>query len=205
VPLDTGFEIALWVPPLVAFVISFFACMGGVSGAFLLLPFQVSVLGFTAPAVSATNQLFNATSIPAGVYRYWREGRMVWPLTWILVAGTLPGVLLGAVIRVRWLPDPAAFKLFAAVVMAYIGARMVRDLLRSGADTEAERAFHVYRKLKPEKIAEFLDKIADEIVALGDELLERGSAESGLPVARLTAERGRTAGQLKLFAGIIHI
>ena len=134
-------EVAVWVPPLVAFVISFFTCMGGVSGAFLLLPFQMSVLGFTAPAVSATNHLYNAASIPAGVYRYWREGRMVWPVTWIVVAGTLPGVFLGAFIRVRWLPDPESFKLFAAGVMAYIGARMIRDLARGPTDSAAA-AFH---------------------------------------------------------------
>ena len=42
--------------------------------------------------------------------------------------------------------------------------------------------------------------IADQILALGDELLERGHAESGLPLARLTGERGRTVGQLRLFA-----
>ena len=143
VPDTASVEIAFWVPPLVAFVISFFTCMGGVSGAFLLLPFQMSVLGFTAPAVSATNQLFNATSIPAAVYGYGREGRMLWPLTWIIVAGTMPGVFLGAVVRVRWLPDPGSFKVFAALVMAWIGARMVRDLVTGpGPASESERAFH---------------------------------------------------------------
>ncbi len=86
-----GIEVSPWVPPLVAFGISFFTSMGGVSGAFLLLPFQMSVLGYTNPSVSATNQLFNIVAIPSGVYRYWQEGRMVWPLTWIVVAGTLPG------------------------------------------------------------------------------------------------------------------
>lgn len=125
-----GIEVALWIPPAVAFVISFLTSMGGVSGAFLLLPFQMSVLGYTTPSVSATNQLFNVVAIPSGVYRYWREGRMVWPLTWVIVIGTLPGVLLGAFVRVTWLPDARNFKLFAAVVLAYIGLRMVRDLLR---------------------------------------------------------------------------
>jgi NADP-dependent aldehyde dehydrogenase len=61
-------------------------------------------------------------------------------------------------------------------------------------------AFHEYRDLEPELRARFLETIADEIIALGDELLERGHAESGLPVARLTGERARTAGQLRLFA-----
>jgi NADP-dependent aldehyde dehydrogenase len=61
-------------------------------------------------------------------------------------------------------------------------------------------AFHGYRDLDPEVRARFLETIADEIMALGDELPERGHAESGLPVARLTGERARTVGQLRLFA-----
>ena len=124
-----GIEVAPWLPPLVAFVISFFTSMGGVSGAFLLLPFQMSFLGYTNPSVSATNQLFNVVAIPSGVYRFCREGRMVWPLTWVVVAGTLPGVFIGAFVRIAWLPDPRNFKLFAAVVLLYIGGRMLRDLL----------------------------------------------------------------------------
>jgi uncharacterized membrane protein YfcA len=125
-----GIDVHPLIPPLVAFVVSLFTSMGGVSGAFLLLPFQVSVLGFTSPAVSATNQIYNIVAIPSGVWRYIREGRMVWPLTWIVIAGTLPGVFMGAVIRVSFLPDPADFKLFVGVVLFYIGARMLRDLLK---------------------------------------------------------------------------
>lgn len=123
-------EVALWIPPLVAFVISFFTSMGGVSGAFLLLPFQMSFLGYTSPSVSATNQLFNIVAIPGGVYRFWKEGRMVWPLTWVVVIGTLPGVLIGAFIRIAYLPNPKNFKLFAAVVLLYIGLKMTKELMR---------------------------------------------------------------------------
>jgi uncharacterized membrane protein YfcA len=126
----SGIDIALWIPPLVAAVISFFTSMGGVSGAFLLLPFQVSFLGYTAPSVSATNQLFNIVAIPSGVYRYYREGRMVWPLTWVVVAGTLPGVFIGAILRVAYLPDPRNFKLFAAGVLFYTGLKLVLDLVK---------------------------------------------------------------------------
>ncbi len=135
-----GIEVQPWIPPLVAFVISFFTSMGGVSGAFLLLPFQMSFLGYTAPSVSATNQLFNIVAIPSGAYRYWQEGRMVWPLTWIVVAGTLPGVLVGAIVRIKYLPDPIQFKMFAAAVLLYIGIRMIRDLLgkNSGTQTKAQ-------------------------------------------------------------------
>lgn len=129
-----GIEVAFWIPPLIAFVISFFTSMGGVSGAFLLLPFQMSFLGYTNPSVSATNQLFNILAIPSGVYRYWKEGRMVWPLTWIVIAGTLPGVFIGAIVRVAYLPNPRHFKLFAACVLLYIGLRMAVDLLKKKAD-----------------------------------------------------------------------
>jgi uncharacterized membrane protein YfcA len=131
-----GVEVAVWVPPLVAFVISIFTSMGGVSGAFLILPFQMSFLGYTHPSVSATNQLYNIVAIPSGVYRYWKEGRMVWPLTWIVITGTLPGVFIGAFLRVAYLPDPKNFKLFAAAVLLYIGIRMAGDLVRkkSGAN-----------------------------------------------------------------------
>jgi uncharacterized membrane protein YfcA len=124
--------VTTWVllPPVVAFIVSFFTSMGGISGAFLLLPFQISFLGYTHPSVSATNQLFNVVAIPSGVFRFCREGRMVWPLTWIVVAGTLPGVFIGAIVRIVYLPDPKHFKLFAAAVLLYVGLRMVRDLAK---------------------------------------------------------------------------
>ncbi len=123
-----GIEVNPFIPPIVAFCISFIASMGGISGAFLLLPFQMSVLGYTHPSVSATNQFFNIIAIPSGVYRYWKEGRLVWPLVWIVVLGTLPGVFIGAIVRVLYLPDAKSFKLFAALVLLYIGAKMLFDM-----------------------------------------------------------------------------
>ncbi len=136
-----GIEVSPLIPPLAAMVISFCTSMAGVSGAFLLLPFQMSVLGFTNPSVSSTNQLFNIVAIPSGVYRYLREGRMVWPLTWAVIIGTLPGVFLGAWLRVAYLPDPRQFKLFVAVVLGYVGCRMVRDLIfrKKKGPAEAEK------------------------------------------------------------------
>src|SRR5512144_2121949 len=115
--------------PLVSLVISFFTSMGGISGAFLLLPFQMSVLNYTAPSVSGTNHVFNIVAIPSGVYRYIKEGRMAWPLTWVVIAGTLPGVFIGYYLRVLYLPDPKTFKLFVGCVLLYIGVRLVKDLL----------------------------------------------------------------------------
>jgi uncharacterized membrane protein YfcA len=133
----SGVEVSPAIPGLVAIVVSFFTSMGGVSGAILLLPFQMSFLGYTNPSVSATNQLFNIVAIPSGVYRYYKEGRIVWPLTRAVIIGTLPGVFIGAIVRVAYLPDPKNFKLFAALVLLYIGVRLVRDLLgkvQSGAN-----------------------------------------------------------------------
>ena len=70
-------EVSPFVPPLVAFAVSFFTSMGGISGAFLLLPFQMTFLGYTNTSVSATNQLYNVFSNPGGVFRYYREKRML--------------------------------------------------------------------------------------------------------------------------------
>jgi uncharacterized membrane protein YfcA len=126
-------EVNPLLPPLVAFVISFFTSMGGVSGAFLLLPYQVSVLGFVSPAVTPTNMVFNIGAIPAGIYRFSKEGRMCWPLAWIIVIAALPGLLAGIIVRIRYLPDPRAFKFFVGCVLLYIGYRMVRDLLGTRA------------------------------------------------------------------------
>jgi len=125
-----GIEVSLLVPPLVAFAISAVTSTGGVSGAFLILPFQVSVLGFTSPAVSPTNMVFNIVAIPGGVYRYIREGRMAWPLFWIIAVGTLPGIFAGAMIRIAWLPDPGPFKFFVGWVLLYIGGRLLLETIR---------------------------------------------------------------------------
>ncbi|MET3879449.1 aldehyde dehydrogenase (NADP(+)) [Chitinophaga sp. OAE865] len=68
---------------------------------------------------------------------------------------------------------------------------------------KATVAFKIYRHTSPEQRAQFLEAIATEIVAVGDPLLERAVAESGLPLARITGERMRTANQLRLFAAIL--
>ena len=133
----SGVEVHPAIPFIVAFVVSLFTSMSGVSGAFLLLPFQVSVLGFTSPSVSPTNLVYNIVAIPSGVYRYIREGRMAWPLAWIIIAGTLPGVFLGAFLRIRFLPDPARFKLFIGCVLFYIGARLLYELTPGGREARA--------------------------------------------------------------------
>jgi 2,5-dioxopentanoate dehydrogenase len=78
----------------------------------------------------------------------------------------------------------------------------------SAADVEracelAALAFDSYRQVSLETRARFLEAIAENIVALGDALIERAHIESALPKARLEGERGRTVGQLKLFASLV--
>lgn len=144
----SGVDVAWWIPPAVAFGISSITSMGGVSGAFLLLPFQVSVLGFAGPAVTPTNHLFNVVAIPSGVYRYMREGRMAWPVTWVIIAGTLPGVILGSLLRIHVLPDPRNFKLFAGCVLLYIGVRILYEnaISRSGGQERTRKLEEAFQK-----------------------------------------------------------
>ncbi|PWU15647.1 MAG: aldehyde dehydrogenase (NADP(+)) [Verrucomicrobia bacterium] len=67
----------------------------------------------------------------------------------------------------------------------------------------AVSAFADYRAKPPDQIAAFLEQIAQEILALGDTLIQRAQAETALPAARLTSERGRTVNQLKMFADLV--
>jgi len=68
---------------------------------------------------------------------------------------------------------------------------------------KAHAAFQQYRNKSGQEKAGFLEAIAEEIVSLGSDLISRAMEESGLPEARLTGERGRTVGQLKLFAQLL--
>lgn len=126
----SGIETYWWLPGLVAFCISAFTSTGGLTGAFILVPFQVSVLRWTAPGVSPTSLLFNLIAIPSGVWRLHQEGRMLWSLAWLTGIGTVPGLVLGAWLRVSFLPDPRAFKLFAGLVLLYLGGKLVFDIAK---------------------------------------------------------------------------
>lgn len=122
-----GIKTYVFIPPVVAFTISFFTSMAGISGAFLLLPFQMSVLGFTTASVTSTNFLFNVTGTPGGVYRYMKECRFAWPVALTIVAGIIPGVLIGYYIRINLLPDPRYFKLFVGIVLLFVALKLIKD------------------------------------------------------------------------------
>ena len=104
-----------------AFAVAVAATPAGVSGAVLLLPFQVSVLGTPSPAVTPTNLLYNVIATPGALYRYWRQGQTGGRLALVLVAGTLPGVIAGSVIRVELLPGPRVFDLVVCAVLLPLG------------------------------------------------------------------------------------
>ena len=125
----SGVETYLFVPPLVMFIAASITATGGISGAFLLLPFQVSVLHYTSPGASATNFIYNIVAIPGGVYRYIRDGKFSWTLFLSLMIGTLPGVFFGYWMRIVYLPDPKRFKFFVGCVLIYLGLRTIWSAL----------------------------------------------------------------------------
>ena len=104
-----------------AFAVAALATPAGVSGAVLLLPFQVSVLGTPSPAVTPTNLLYNVVATPGALYRYWRQGQTGGRLAVLLICGTLPGVVAGSVIRVELLPGPRVFDVVVAAILLPLG------------------------------------------------------------------------------------
>ncbi|WP_455836400.1 aldehyde dehydrogenase (NADP(+)) [Pseudarthrobacter siccitolerans] len=79
---------------------------------------------------------------------------------------------------------------------------LTEDQLKA-ATTAAAEAFPAFSTLDPETHASFLEAIADNIEAIGEELILRAGQETGLPAARLQGERARTTGQLRLFAAVV--
>lgn len=145
----SGVETYWWLPMLVAFCISSITSTGGVTGAFILLPFAVSVLGYDSPGVSPTNMLYNVVAIPSGVYRFHREKRMLWSMALVTGIGTLPGLVLGAMIRLKYLPDPRSFKLFVGLVLLYLGGKLVQDLIkkrRENNKANGNKDWHINRQ-----------------------------------------------------------
>jgi len=118
-----------------AFAIALTATPAGVSGAVLLLPFQVSVLGTPSPAVTPTNLLYNVVATPGALYRYWRQGQSGGGLSLVLIAGTLPGVIAGSVIRVDLLPSAHVFDLVVSGVLLPLGIWLAWTNPPRGQDT----------------------------------------------------------------------
>jgi uncharacterized membrane protein YfcA len=102
----------------------------GVSGAVFLLPVQLSLLSVPSPAVTPTNLLFNIVAGPGALARYRKHSQLAAPLTRQLILGTLPGVIIGAVIRVFAVPGPRVFHLIVAVFLFPLGLWLCARTLR---------------------------------------------------------------------------
>jgi 2,5-dioxopentanoate dehydrogenase len=98
-----------------------------------------------------------------------------------------------------WVPSTTTFTSTPASGPSHTFAVGTPDLVARACEA-AEDAFWTYGYTSRETRAAFLEAIADEIEARGPSITEIGTQETGLPVARLEGERGRTTGQLRLFA-----
>ena len=87
----------------------------------MLVPVQVSILGVANPAVTPTNLLYNLIAIPGGLAGYLRRTPDL-ALARILILGSVPGVVAGAILRVTALEGPDAFYAVIAVVLLPLGA-----------------------------------------------------------------------------------
>ncbi len=122
---------------VVGLVIAVVTAPVGVSGAVFLLPVQLSVFGVASPAVTPTNLLYNVVAGPGALLRYRRAGLLNSPLTRRLVIGTLPGVVVGAVVRVFVVPGPTAFRLLVAGLLMPLGLWLIVRTLRPAPATPA--------------------------------------------------------------------
>jgi uncharacterized membrane protein YfcA len=92
-----------------------------VSGAVLLPPFQQSVLDTPVMAVAPTNLVYNIIATPGALYQFWRQRQTGGRLTALLIAGAVPGVVAGCVIRARFLPGMDVFDFIVAGVLIPFG------------------------------------------------------------------------------------
>ena len=99
----------------------------------------------------------------------------------------------------KWVDGPATFQSSPSSGEPKTFAVGSPELVARACEA-AEDAFAVFSATSREERAVFLEKIAEELDVRGDEITQVGAAETGLPEARLVGERGRTTGQLRLFA-----
>lgn len=112
----------------------------GISGAVFLLPVQLDLLGIPSPRVTPTNLLFNVVAVPGSLLRYRRGPTAFGALSRLLVAGTLPGVIAGAVIRVYLVPGVRPFRIIAGLVLLPLGASVLARRSSEGDSDRAERS-----------------------------------------------------------------
>jgi len=79
--VDLYTQMIEFTAPLAAFVIALLSSQAGISGAFLILPMQITLLGVNPAITSSTNFVYNLVAIPSGLYGYWKEKRLFLPLS----------------------------------------------------------------------------------------------------------------------------
>jgi uncharacterized protein len=113
----------------------------GISGAVLLIPVQLSVLGVPSPSVTPTNLLFNVVAVPGSLARFAGRGQLTSGLTGRLLVGAVPGMILGAALRVLVLPDGSVFRTLVAILLAVLGTWLLaRAPLRETRSDQTGRA-----------------------------------------------------------------
>ena len=127
---------------MVGLAVSAVSAPTGLSGGFLILPIYLNFFNFTGLAVSPTNFLYNIVSMPTGLWRLHQEKRIMWGLGGLIIAGCLPGIFAGTVLRCTWLRQAADFKLFVALVLTALTLGLLRNLLKGNATAlKAEKTF----------------------------------------------------------------
>ena len=118
---------------LAGFVVSLLMTPAGISGAFLLVPFQTSVLGMTSVSVTPTNLLFNLVATPVAIATYRKQGQLDARLAALITAGSVPGVLAGVWSRMTYFSDPARFRAVVGVVLVILALSLLLDRRKPSA------------------------------------------------------------------------
>jgi uncharacterized membrane protein YfcA len=123
-----------WIALIAGFVVAMVTTPVGVSGAVFLLPVQLDLLGVANPSVTPTNLLYNVVAGPGALLRHARTGNLFSALLARMLVGTIPGVVLGAVVRVTLVPGVRSFRLVAALVLSGLGMWLLARLRRPRPD-----------------------------------------------------------------------
>lgn len=110
---------------LAGFVVALLTTPAGISGAFLLVPFQTTGLGATSVSVTPTNLLFNVIATPMAIMVFRRKGRLDGRLAALITSGSLPGVLLGVWARIHVLADPGRFQIVVGIVLLLLALSLL--------------------------------------------------------------------------------
>jgi hypothetical protein len=136
----------------------------------LTLPFMVSALGFVSPAVSPTNLVGNLVAPAGGIYGFLKEKRMLWVLGMLTGAGAVAGSFIGPMLRVRFVADPALFKVVVGILLISLAVRLYYEtterFLRHAARSRslAEKFSKRVKKIKEEQRARVASGLAPEAV-----------------------------------------